>query len=415
MKRPALFLTVLLIVLGTHLNAQQSSYQEDLEFLYHTLQQTPSYKDQITGDKKTRYRQLFERLEREPVPTTALDTFYSLSKLFWPIKDRHLAFYQDTYLTNNLKALNNPEFLKTYAASSEFKNYPRVNVNLDSLEKELSNKPKENVEGIYLLGDLGKIGIYRTARKDSLLGVVMSSYLKTWDRSQIFSVMIETKPNFYRTVFCNFLVKGFVFSESSRFIAGRMQYYDLKKEGVNSYADYHSDKPYIFKQIKPEVQYLYLGSFQASNQNMVVAKAFYNTIKDTLKAPRLIVDLRTNYGGANKCADQFYSLIKSYSKQHKVYVLINAFVYSMGERFALRLKSLKNTKLFGEDTNGKIAYGANIDNTLTLPSKRYKIYTTDMKDPANYLRYEEIGVKPDIYLNNDKDWLEQVLTYIDQH
>jgi hypothetical protein len=168
----------------------------------------------------------------------------------------------------------------------------------------------------------------------------------------------------------------------------------------------------VFKNLQSDIQYLHLGSFNGSPQNLIIAKAFYNSIKDTLTAPNLILDLRGNVGGAAKCANQFFALLKNYSETGKVFVLINGGVVSMGERFAWRLKPIKNIKLFGEATDGMIAYGNNNGDSPVSPSGRFKFYPTNMPDEGHLLPYEEIGIEPHVYLNNKSDWIEQLKVII---
>jgi hypothetical protein len=229
MKKFGLF--VLLLLAGKCLVAQQDDdFQKDLDFLYQQLQKTPSYTDQIIGDKQKAYQNLYAKLKTQPVAPTALDTFYTLSKLLWPIKDKHLAFYQNYNRSIDFNTLQNPEFIQHYRASSVFKNFPRVKVNLDSLENSLSKKAADSVEGIYVVGDdIGRIGIYRTLRKDSLIGVVLSSKLQTWDRGQLFAIMTQTSPNSFRMACCEFITKAFSYVENAKLNYGRFQRYNLKK------------------------------------------------------------------------------------------------------------------------------------------------------------------------------------------
>jgi hypothetical protein len=411
MKKPCIL--IMLLLLGQYVCAQNNDYQKDLDFLYQTLQKTPSYKDQIRGDKAVAYIKLYEKLKMQIIPASSLDTFYTLSKLLWPIKDMHLGFHQTYDSSINFKMLQDHQFIKKYRASAAFKNHPRVNINLDSLETELKNTAADSVEGIYLVGEIGKIGIYRTSRKDSLVGVVLSSTLQTWEKGQLFSTFIQTASNSFRAVYCDLTTKAFVYSENDKFKQGRFHHYSLRKLNYISYSEFWSNKPYLFKRLEPDLHYLYLGNFNSSTENLKTAGDFYNSIKDSLNAPYLIVDLRGNSGGWTKCSDQFFSLIKKYSKAGKVYVLINGYVLSDGERFTLQLKSLNNVKVFGETTAGQIAYGSNYGKAPTLPSGRFKIYPTDMKD-GSFLQYEERGVEPDVYLNNQSDWIEQLKQIIAQ-
>ncbi|RFS14676.1 S41 family peptidase [Emticicia sp. C21] len=127
----------------------------------------------------------------------------------------------------------------------------------------------------------------------------------------------------------------------------------------------------------------------------------------------MIVDLRNNEGGADKVARKFMKLIRSYAGNHKIYVLVNNATISQGEIFALRLKKLKNVKILGQTTKGMISYGSNYGIWEKLPSNKFEVYMTDMKDSNKFLlKYENKGIIPDIELNNESDWIEQALQNI---
>lgn len=63
---------------------------------------------------------------------------------------------------------------------------------------------------------------------------------------------------------------------------------------------------------------------------------------------------------------------------------------------------------------GMLAYGSNFAKRDRLPSGQYEIYLTDMNNGAALLQYEDYGIKPDIVLSPDKDWMAQLLELI-QH
>ena len=91
-----------------------------------------------------------------------------------------------------------------------------------------------------------------------------------------------------------------------------------------------------------------------------------------------------------------------------IYVLVNNNTASNAEQFTVKLRRLKNVKVFGETTMGKITYGINIDQEKLFPSAKFKIVLTDMPDDGNFLPYEEKGIDPDVFLDNNGDWMGQV-------
>ncbi|WP_299177381.1 hypothetical protein [uncultured Chryseobacterium sp.] len=57
-----------------------------------------------------------------------------------------------------------------------------------------------------------------------------------------------------------------------------------------------------------------------------------------------------------------------------------------------------------------ITYGRNFPEDHETPSKKFRIYFSDLKDNwKQYLKYEGTGLKPDVYLSPNEDWIEQAL------
>jgi C-terminal processing protease CtpA/Prc len=108
---------------------------------------------------------------------------------------------------------------------------------------------------------------------------------------------------------------------------------------------------------------------------------------------------------------QFIAFLKKY--KGKICLLQNGYTISNAEQFIIDLKDNKNVTTLGETTKGTITYGSNVSKTLTLPSKRFLFYPTDMNGRAKDLAYESIGIKPDVALDAfSEDWITQTLNYI---
>jgi C-terminal processing protease CtpA/Prc len=143
------------------------------------------------------------------------------------------------------------------------------------------------------------------------------------------------------------------------------------------------------------------------------AQRFYDGVKDSVTSKRLIVDLRNNGGGGYKASGNFITMLQKYAMNGgKIYIMVNNRTMSDAERFTIRLKGFDNVKVFGENTNGTIAYGNNTGRSDTLQSRKYRLYITDMPDQRNYVEYEDIGFTPDVLLNPDKEWISQTLAFI---
>src|SRR5436190_23484281 len=137
---------ILLMLLSCTTRAQTNNvYETDINALYSILQKTPSYKDQIKGQALVSYTELFKKLKAETVhnPSDYL-YFYNLAQLFFPIRDNHLGFYQIIDDNDFKDQASYEKFMTT----KEFKDFPKLAINIDSLKDALSTKPRDSIEGI---------------------------------------------------------------------------------------------------------------------------------------------------------------------------------------------------------------------------------------------------------------------------
>lgn len=73
-----------------------------------------------------------------------------------------------------------------------------------------------------------------------------------------------------------------------------------------------------------------------------------------------------------------YKILKDYSKNNMLHVLINHRTVSNAEQFAYKLSNLKNCKLSGMRTNGTLAYEIK-DESVTLPCSNFIAVLTAKK------------------------------------
>jgi C-terminal processing protease CtpA/Prc len=180
--------------------------------------------------------------------------------------------------------------------------------------------------------------------------------------------------------------------------------YTKKLQSVDLFNLPRGGSKFELKKLNDQVHYLLIKTFQADNVTSQISKSFYDSIKNILKIPNLILDLRNNEGGAEKEMAKYYQLLKSYGYNGHLYVLLNNGTMSQAEIFTLRLKELKNVTLLGQTTRGMLTYGSNYGKRVQLPSGRFEIYPTDMLSwKLALLEYEDYGLKPDIFLESDKD------------
>jgi hypothetical protein len=420
-----LFFILLTCSLTLAAQSQTSSYLADLDALYGLLKKTPSYKDQVKGDKEQAYEALYQSLRLDTLQTgNTFDNYYKLVRLFLPLRDNHLGFIQFAHKILEASEYTHAEAVKQYRQSAFFNNYPATTINLDSLQQALSPKATDLVEGIYYYDSLLTMGLYRSAPGE-LTGVVLHTTLPQWEKGQIAIRLYEYAPHCFRAVYGHPLYKNLIFYSNEKFrnhsLINSTFYASVSEtvyKKIRNEADYSnipaSEPAFQFKSISPTIQYIRLGNFSAMGNDMQVSQAFYDRIKDSLTAPHLIVDVRNNTGGADKVSYKFFALIKKYTEKGKAWLLMNNATMSQGEIFTLQLKKFATIKTFGQTTKGTITYGVNYGGMAKLPSGQYGTVMTDMRDNGHYLPYENYGVAPDTILNNGSDWIRQVVKLIEQ-
>lgn len=395
---------ILTIAFASSQAQTSNSYQTDLTELQAILQKTPSYKDQIKGQKLIDYNRLFQSLLRDTVNNVSdYKYFHNLAQLFFPIRDNHLAFYQ----------------IANFPSATDF---PTFKGNLDSLKFALSTRPLDSIEGIYHYDKYYTVGLFKKD-KTEYVGVVLDTEISNWKKGQIAIYLYEDLPNYFKAIYAHPKFKHYNLYQIEKFSHHSLvnsYFYSSFSEKVYSKIIQEVDfvnlpksiEDFSFKKIATGIQYLHIKYFSADRVKMQKSKEFYDSIKNLLTEPNLILDLRNNDGGANKVSKKFLTLIKQYTKSGQVYVLINNGTLSQGEIFTLQLKQLQNVKTLGQTTKGMLTYGSNYDKREKLPSKSFEVYITDMKGDKRLIPYENYGINPDIILSDNKDWVEQAIEVI---
>ena len=385
-----------------------SPYQTDLTELRTILQKTPSYKDQIKGRKHIEYNRLFQSLLSDTVNNVSdYKYFYNLAQLFFPIRDNHLAFYQ----------------IANFPSATDF---PTFKGNLDSLKFALSAKPLDSIEGIYHYDKYYTVGLFKKGRTE-YVGVVLDTEISNWKKGQIAIYLYEDLPNYFKAIYAHPKFKNYNLYQIEKFSHHTLvnsHFYSSFSEKVYSKiikeVDFvnlpNNTENFSFKKNATDIQYLHIKHFSADRINMEKSNEFYGSIKNLLTESNLILDLRNNEGGANKVSKKYLTLIKRYTKRGKVYILINNGTLSQGEILTLQLKKLQNVKTLGQTTKGMLTYGNNYGKREKLSSQAFEIYITDMKGKGGkrLLPYENYGIKPDIILSEEKDWIEQTIELINK-
>lgn len=364
--------------------AQKDINHADLEALYTAIQKTPSYKKLLKGDKS--YEQLYEDVKLKIADADEKQAFWQLSRLVSAVNDNHLGFYRTPDTTLKPVRISLP-------------------VNTDSLKKQLQQKDKDALEGIYYASN-HEFGLFasgdRTYKMISLAnGILMAEVFHTpYDGYDL--LLYSGKPVPYNLI------------KDARQVNGALLGTPFTKYKENKFSILDKgNENFEFKALNDKVGYLRLSSFSSSNANIKKSEEFHATILGKLTTENLIVDLRGNTGGGYKTSRKFLDLLKKYKGQ--IFVLQNSATVSNAEQFILDLKLLKKVTTLGEQTKGMITFGSNYGTKVVLPSERFTFSPTDMKGLERDLAYESKGINPDVALDLFKsDWITQNLEYINK-
>jgi hypothetical protein len=396
--------------------SQQNYCLTDLEALYEILKETPGYQDQIFQKNEKEYIELLN-LQKEQAKEATRDSqcFLLLSGLVAAIKDNHLSLSQIPDVEITADQLKDSAFMDAYRAREDFINFSSVRANFDSLERALATVPEYDFQGIYYYKDYIKAGFFKIGEGNRYIGVVLESRLPNWKQGHIAFLGKEYDGGFWNIWNYDLLNKNLTLYSGERIVNHTFKRLPWSKFPTR--IDYslipESSELFQLRSLSPTIQYLRLGTFASSNQALERSQVFYDQIKDSLSAPNLILDLRNNGGGGSKASRKYYQLIREKSKTAKIWLLFNQKTASNAEQIALELIKLDNISTLGVNTIGILAYGNNYGESKILPSGKFKIYITDMKDSGNYLQYESVGIKPDHFLMFDEDWLDQTIAIIE--
>lgn len=378
----------------------------DLEFLDSKIIKTPAYKR-----NKEAYNIILTKVTAEAVKTTAIyDCYVLLNRLLLSINDNHNRIY-GVYKGAIDEIRNDSLAFSAFKNSGLFNLYPRPGLNLDSLRLILETKKFVEIEGIYKLNNQLTIGVFKNNHDDQFIAIVMDSENNVWEKGEILYTLLPYGRNYILTIGGSLSTKRLI-TFTERIDNGLFLKMGFAKNvtAINYATQLPADKTYFRDEISPEITYLRVGSFSGFNPTLSEAEEFYKQVEGTLNKQHLILDLRNNGGGGVRNSDILFKILKEYSKTNNIYILINLLTASNAEQFTVRLSKLDNCKVFGQQSNGTIAYeltGVNFE----LPSRNYKVVLTS-KSHSNYLNLESVGIEPDINLDLSDDWINQLVNYI---
>ena len=408
MKRTILLLVfVSSLITNVYSQDENCSCKNDLSFLDSMIRETPAYKI----NKKT-YETSYSKIVKEVTSINSIfDCHTLLNELLISLNDNHSRIYSiDPGVTDEVNL--NTEKLSEFKKTELYNAYPKPNIDLDSLQSVLNTKTKKNIEGIYYRENYMTIGVYKN--KDNYKAIILDSESDVWQKGEIMYTLIPFGDDYLLNIGGGITSKRLI-AYTERIENGFFYFMEFQKDMAqkNYSTKTPSEDTYKREELSNEITYLKIGSFNSWNPTLANAEKFYKSLEGSLNKTHLIIDLRNNGGGGDRNSNILYKLVKDYAKKNKVYVLINHRTVSNAEQFAHKLSMLENCQLFGQRTNGTLAYEIK-DSNYTLPCNNFIAVLTSKKH-TKYLEFESKGIKPNYELDMKTDWIEQLKTYIENN
>jgi hypothetical protein len=371
-------ITILLLLLlaGFQLSAQQNcDCRPELDFVYEQIKTTESYKYQIKDEMSDLFEKTYQQLGRQmTTPLTQVQCFEKLTQLLGLIKDKH-ALLMGTARDYKVSDLEDSRFIETYRKSEVFTQFPKTDRDLIVLEKELKQKPIEDVEGIYTVGTDFRLGMYRIDQTDSLVAVVLESTSAVWAPGHVYLYMRESDLSNHYDIIVNSQIYKVPVYKSMQLVEHGILYGNIMKENIkenHTYINPEAQEAYVLKSLNDKTQYVWLDDFGRNTENANKRDALVAQMDKELKAANLIVDLRNNGGGATKISWPIVKKIRKYAKTANVYVITNKMSGSNAEQTTLRLIKMAGAKHLGQKTFGAVAYGRNYGTRVVSSSGLFR-------------------------------------------
>jgi hypothetical protein len=374
----------------------------DITFLNEKLRKTPAFKKSKELYTKT-YASISEQAKQVD---SQFECYYLLNKLALAIEDRHLKIFgAKTKMSSAI--MEDTLAVNIFKASVAYKLYPKVELNLDSLERKLVAVPLASRPGIYYFDDVIKLGVYSNSDLADFTMVVLDSKNPLWERGMVLARLVSYGDDFHRFIGGGLYSKRLI-TFNERIKEGMFLTYGFRKDttAIDFSNSTKKEDTYGIKELSSALTYLKVGSFNSFYPKLAEAEKFYNILASELGTKELVLDLRNNGGGGDRNSNVLLKLLKDIDKDKQIHVLVNHNTGSNAEQFAAKLKAWENVTVYGDKTNGTITYEIK-NSSYTLPCSGYIAELTSKKH-TQFIKYESKGVPPDVFLDYDTDWLVQV-------
>ncbi|HLV62057.1 S41 family peptidase [Galbibacter sp.] len=377
----------LLLIFGVNLIFSQENNCDCINELNNTselIENAKSYNYQIKRtNREAEFKKWKEEIKQE-ILNDSLSQFFCvgyLQKYISFIDDRH----NEIYFVPDKIAKNVPSYSKIIDTISEM---------------------NDSISGIYFAGS-DKI-LVKKENDSTWYGITLESNSNEWTKGKIRLRINKTADGNFELF--EYHKNGLLFYQKNIEISkGRIHSTFWNKENEYFFNENHKEN-FTYKSVNPSFDYIGIKTLTRTHKLIKEADNFYDNYLDNLTKKKLIIDLRNNGGGSINQAKPLIKALKRNKAIQKIYVLINFKTASAAELTALSLKENERTILVGENSKGMLAYGyGNRSFSTKTNCSEFKVVLSTKRTNKKYRKYEYVGIKPNYNLDNNSDWIDQVI------
>lgn len=387
MKKKNTVLTLFIFCTGIYISFSQEKTCNcitDLNQVAQEIKEAKSYEIQL---KKRRHKKEFEawkEVVKQEILNDSLSSFFCagyLQKYIGFIKDKHNFIYTI------------PDDL-----SAAIPNYTQV---IDT-----THIKSDGVSGIYYAGT-DKI-LLTEVSPNIWYGVTLASQSKQWTQGKI-RLRLQKLPSGTFELF-EFYQNGMLYYQTDITPTnGRISGTFWNKQN-RYYFNLNHENNFTYKPLNDTFDYIAIKSFNRDSSLLKEANIFYANIIPKLHKENLIIDLRNNAYGYMRSAQPLYKHLSKTKNLPKIYVLVNFQTAEGAENIALFAKRVGNAVIAGENSRGMFNYHYYPEAySNETKCNGYLIKLSNSGSDIFYHEYESIGITPDIKLDNNSDWIEQII------
>lgn len=256
----------------------------------------PAYTDNVTASNQAEYDVFKQQLKQQITPSiTENECLKILIRYVEFFKDNHTAIYSNSQAQVDEK---NKKELNQFKQSPLFQSRERIELTKDQLKQY----PLDDIRGLYTSdgGSYSVAVIPNSKNGRDYVGVITASESPLWEPSQVKFELIQKDDNLYEGFFYYRNHSVYYFNKVS--LKHGILNKNWHKTNVGELVDQsrNRSRELDFKILNDSTTYLRVPTFDG-NQFHTINEFYKKAHADIIKRPYLIIDVRDNGGGSDKC------------------------------------------------------------------------------------------------------------------